>query len=126
MKKNPTAMHNPTVINATPHDINIVDEDGKIVMTFPASGVIARCNANRHTVGDITFTDKWGLKIPLNEIVFGELEGLPEEKPLTYYIVSALAGKAGREAGRKDLLLVDDAVRNEAGQIIGCRALAWP
>jgi len=30
------------IINLTPHNINIIGENGKVVQTFPASGELAR------------------------------------------------------------------------------------
>ena len=46
---------------------------------------------------------------------------LPSPQPDTIYIVSRLVAEATR---REDLYIVDDAVRDENGRIIGCRALA--
>jgi hypothetical protein len=60
--------------------------------------------------------------IPVNKSKFGEVENLPEPQEGTIYIVSALTAQAVPE--RKDVYITDDAVRDEQGRVIGCRALA--
>ena len=57
---------------------------------------------------------------------FGEVEGLPEPKTDTVYIVSALVG--GRVSGRSDVVQpgtgpADGTVRNEAGHIFAVTRL---
>lgn len=101
------------IINLTPHDINIITESDTI--TFPASGVVARVSTTRETVREIN-------GMPVNRTVFGQVIGLPEEKEGTFYIVSLATAKAA--AGRSDLLITDDTVRDDSGHIIGCRAFA--
>jgi hypothetical protein len=51
---------------------------------------------------------------------------LPEYSIGVQYIVSALTVSAAKAYGRttNDLLLVADTVRNDQGQIIGCKAFA--
>lgn len=105
-----------TIINLTPHSINIIAEDGNVLKTYAPSGVIARCISVRTPSGELD-----GVRI--NRTSFGEVEGLPEYKEETYYIVSALTANGAPE--RRDLLLTDEAVRDEAGRIVGCKALAF-
>jgi len=102
------------VINLTPHNINVVGEDGQVVQTFPASGDLARCQVSREQVGEIN-------GIPVNRTVFGDVTGLPEQQEGVVYVVSALVAQA---AGRDDVLIPDDTVRDEEGRIIGCRGFA--
>lgn len=101
------------LINLTPHEIRIIRDDGNI--TLPPSGTIARCTVTRKQVGSVD-------GIPINRTVFGAVEGLPEPTADTYYIVSAIVAQACPD--RSDLLITDDAVRDDQGRIIGCRALA--
>ena len=103
-----------TIINATPHAINVMDGDNNIIRTFAPSGICPRCAVTRETVGTVN-------GIPVNKSVFGEVVGLPEYSEDTIYIVSRVVAEAAK---RNDLFIVDDAVRDEAGRIIGCRALA--
>ncbi len=109
-----------TVINMTPHIINLIGENNEVVMYLPSNG-IARAHQSRAKVDEI---DLGGNTVAINRNVFGELSGLPEPQDGVFYIVSALAAKAA--PGRKDLLLVDETVRDENNQIVGCRAFARP
>ena len=103
------------IINATPHDVNIVGENGQVVRTYAASGICPRCSVSREAVDEID-----GIRI--NRTVFGDIVGLPEYVEGTYYIVSVIVANAAK--GRQDLLITDDAVRDDKGRVIGCRALA--
>lgn len=103
-----------TIINATPHAVTIMDGDNNVVRTFAPSGICPRCSVTRETVGTVN-------GIPVNKSIFGEVVGLPEYEEGTIYIVSRVVAEASR---REDLYVVDDAVRDDQGRIIGCRALA--
>ena len=107
-----------TIINLTPHPINIIDEEGNIIKVFESAGV-ARATQEDAEIGTLE-------GIPIIEPEFGELIGLPEYSQGTYYIVSAITAKAASLSGRstRDLLLTGKTVRNSDGQIIGCQALA--
>lgn len=104
------------VVNLTPHAINILDADNKIVKTFESSSSIARCTCSRNQIGNVN-------GIAINSNYYGEVTGLPAPKDGTIYLVSALVAQAVK-AIRKDVFVTDDAVRNDDGQIIGCRAFA--
>lgn len=106
------------IINLTPHKINIVDNDGKLIKVFKSEGVA------RATQKDVEIGMLEG--IPIIETHFGEPIDLPEYDQGTYYIVSAITAKAASLSGRntQDLLLTGKTVRNGDGQIIGCQALA--
>lgn len=97
------------IINLTPHDITLCGT------TITSSG-IARCETNVQRIGEIA-----GVKI--NRKSFGEVTGLPEAKADTIYIVSAIVAQAV-SGKRDDVFVVDDTIRNEQGQIVGCNALA--
>ena len=103
-----------TIVNCTPHAINIMDSEGKEILTLEPSGICPRCSVERKKVGNIN-------GIPINKSVFGDVYDLPSPQPDTIYIVSRVVAEAAR---REDLYIVDDAVRDENGRIIGCRALA--
>lgn len=102
-----------TIVNCTPHSITVVTTGGRI--EIPPSGMVARVTTTRVQVGDIN-------GIPVNAVKFGEITGLPESANDTVYIVSSLVAQAAR--GRNDIYIVDDTVRDAAGQIVGCRAFA--
>ena len=52
----------------------------------------------------------------------GEVSDLPDPQPDTIFVVSALVAQAVPD--RQDVFIVDDAVRDDQGRIIGARALA--
>ena len=94
------------IINLTPHDVNIVGGE----TMYKATGVVARCKQLEKEAGEVN-----GIK--LYTVEYGEVEGLPEEKEDTFYIVSQLVRSALPD--RKDLLSPAGLVRDEAGRIIG-------
>lgn len=106
------------LINLTPHEITLILEGGELYI--PPTGTVARCTTNRVTVGEVEIE---GFKVPINKTEFGEVENLPQPEEGTYFIVSAIVAQA-MAGKRDDLLIPDDAVRDEQGRIIGARALA--
>lgn len=102
-------------VNLTAHAISFYDSSGNVILTVEPSGHVARCSVTREQVGDIN-------GIPINRTQFGKVENLPEPQEGTIYIVSSLTAQAVPE--REDVFITDDAVRDEQGRIIGCRALA--
>ena len=100
--------------NYTPHAINVVLDTG--VIEIISSG-LARCTTVRTHIGTLNSG------IPIFRTSFGDVEGLPAPSEGIIYVVSMLAAQALKGI-RDDIYIVDDIVRNEAGQIIGCRALA--
>lgn len=110
---------NATIINLTPHAVNIVNDDNSIATTIPASGNVARCSQTIDIVGALTLGS---VVIPISASSYGEVVDLPDPQDNTYYIVSRLVMSACPT--RQDLLVPNDLVRNDAGQVIGCRSLA--
>ncbi len=116
------------IVNLTPHEVIILDDsnaifdpktkswhiDGEITtkQVIPSSGIIARCG--------IIETNDDGMFINTE---FTEVEGLPESKPDTFYIVSAIIKNACTD--RKDLLVPARLVRTEDRKtILGCLRLS--
>jgi hypothetical protein len=108
------------IVNLTPHALNLMPEgpDGPTV-TIPPSGIVARCTTSRVQVGTITVDN---IAIPVNRTQFGAVTDLPDPQPDTIYIVSAVVAQA--VPNRFDVFIVDGAVRDKQGRIIGARALA--
>jgi len=108
------------IVNLTPHALNLMPSGptGPVV-TIPPSGQVARCATSRVQVGTVTVD---GIAIPVNRTQFGAVTGLPDPQPDTIFVVSALVAQAVPD--RPDVFIVDDAVRDEQGRIIGARALA--
>ena len=108
------------IVNLTPHALNLMPAGptGPVV-TIPPSGQVARCAVDRVQVDTVTVD---GISVPVNQTRFGEVSDLPDPQPDTIFVVSALVAQAIPE--RQDVFIVDDAVRDEQGRIIGARALA--
>lgn len=104
-----------TIINLTPHAITFLDGNNSVLATIEPSGIVARASQTRERVSEVN-------GIVVNQCSYGAVTGLPDPQPETIYLVSALTAQACRN--RSDVFIVDDAVRNESGQIIGCRAIA--
>lgn len=103
------------IVNCTPHALSFMDTNNTILRVVEPSGMVARAAQSREQVSTID-------GIPVNRTSFGQVENLPDPKEDTIYVVSALTAQACPE--RADVFITDDAVRDEAGRIIGCRALA--
>lgn len=103
------------IINTTPHNVVIYDDEMNIIKTFEPS-ISVRCKQTETETGSID-------GIPTVSVEFGEIEGLPEPQEDTIYIVSQIVKRAGEQVGRKDLFVPARPVRDEQGRIIGCKAL---
>ena len=84
---------------------------------FLTSGICPRCKTEEENLGTLD-------GVPLIRIRFGEIEGLPDRKEHTYFIVPAIVANAGKEIGRTDLLVPSRVVRDNEGKVVGCLALA--
>lgn len=98
------------IINLTPHTIKIINSE---VREIPSSGTV-RISEVTVPVGEID-------GIALVKKTYGKAEGLPEPQEDTLYIVSAMVRTAYPE--RNDLASPGDLVRDEQGNVIGCRNL---
>ena len=104
--------------NLTPHEIIILNDSNESI-TIKPEGTIARCNQSNKPIGYIK-TDC--SIIAISETQFGEVYNLPKPEPDTYYIVSRLVMQACPE--RTDLLVPNEIIRDDKGNIIGCASLA--
>lgn len=101
------------IVNLTPHTINLYVGE-TLVQSIPSTG-LARAKATSVQIGEVN-------GFPIYRTSYGTVEGLPAAQDDTVYIVSALAAQAVPE--RADVLIVSDTVRNDSGQIVGCRGFA--
>lgn len=102
------------IINMTPHAVHIVDAQGTIITTFPKGDSMIRLAVNTVPAGIIA-------GVNVTETKFGEPEGLPEYVDGTFYIVSQLVKSALSD--RTDLLVPAEVVRDNSGNILGCKSL---
>ena len=99
--------------NCTPHDINIVCENGEI-KTFPRTGNCVRVAVITSKIATIE-----GVAIFKENL--GEVVGLPQEQDGVFLIVSRLVADAAlKNSARKDLVVPSGLVRNDVGEIKGC------
>ena len=123
------------IINATPHKITLVSKQGveqdskkqflaetvEILKEIPPSGILPRVSMTNSPTGEID-------GIPVESVVYGEIEGLPEYQDDVYYIVSGLVAAASARVGRTDCLAPGALVRdkNNPAVILGCLFLQKP
>lgn len=105
--------------NLTPHNVVLVDDSGNVIATFNPEGT-ARCTVSYQEKDAVMIN---GINVPIVEETYGDIVGLPAPANDTIYIVSGLVKAAGKLLGRTDLVAPTMQVRNEAGQIVGCKAL---
>jgi len=101
------------VVNLTPHTVNLADEAGNVIATFPPSGQLARVTTETEIVGEL-------MGRPISRTTFGEVVGIPEPAVDVVYITSTLVAQAAR---RQDVLAPDtgpSAVRKD-GQVVAVR-----
>ena len=101
------------IINTTPHAVILLSETNEVLETFPKTD--AQIRLSTETVAAEPIGD-----IPTTKTVFGDVEGLPNFTPDTYYIVSQLVKNA--LPNRTDLLVPADIIRDNTGMIVGCRS----
>lgn len=111
------------LINLTPHTIYVWSH-GEIVLSIPTSDGEARAGGFEDYWDDL-YVESSGDKIPLYSWGFGEVTGLPAERPEVGYIVSRNVAEqiAKQSPGRSDLFVPGHTVRNAEGVIIGCKCL---
>ena len=125
-KPSSLVMQTSSVVNLTPHSVNVVSKDGDIATSFAPSGTIARVSVAETAAGVITVPvpaetagETWSYDIPLITSTYGDVTGLPEPIFGTVYIVSAMVRLA--VPTRRDVVSPAGLVRDGAGMVIGCR-----
>ena len=115
------------IINLTPHDVTVYDDNGNIIATIPRSRVVARVSQSRVPVGTLDYE---GAKIPLVRTEYGDVQGLPPHPtPDTYYIVSTIVAWAlkSRPEWTGHILVPDTGpgsrISDEQGRVKGVKYL---
>ena len=99
----------PEVINLTPHAINVVGHE-----EIPASGVVPRVAMQTKVIDFVA-------GLPLSITDYGEVQWLPEKMEGVSFIVSKMLKDACPD--RYDLLYPAELVRDDKGNIVGCKSL---
>lgn len=107
------------IVNLTPHDVVIVNDNGEEIKRYPASGRVARVNTQSELIGEVD-----GIQVVRTK--YGDVDGLPDKKTDTVYLVSLVVAQALR-GSRTDVYVPDtgpgSVVRDDKGQIIGVKRL---
>jgi len=103
------------IVNLTPHAIDIVDDNGNPFVSIPASGQLARVTTQTVRTGE-SFNG-----IPVSRTTHGEVENLPDRQENTIYIVSLAVALEVPE--REDVFIPNESIRNDKGQVAGCKSL---
>lgn len=112
------------IVNMTPHTVSIKLENGE-VMSIPPSGQRAEVGnvySHYHTSED---------GVGFYTVAYGEPSALPAPQWDaegwdfdSVYVVSSIYAAAIADQGRGDVYIPGEAIRDEAGRIIGCQGLA--
>lgn len=102
------------LVNLTPHNITLMDDQGNIIQDIPSTGVIPRLKEDTEVIGNVN-------GIPVTIKTFGGVDSMPEPQADTFYIVSALLAS---KLSRNDLLVPSDMVRDDKGRIVGCKGFS--
>lgn len=105
-------------MNLTPHPVNLI-RDGQIVATWLPGGTAARITERCTPHQEVQDSDT-GVTVPISEIEYLGITGLPEEDRDTIYLVSRVTAQA---SPRADLVFPADEQRDKNGTIIGCTCL---
>ena len=104
-----------TIINLTPHTLNIIGADGSVREEAP-SGVVARVTTSRTQTGEVH-------GLPLFTTTYGEVTGLPAPVEGVILVVSGLVAGHPSVRDRADVYSPGELVRGADGQPVGCRGL---
>jgi hypothetical protein len=112
-----------TIINLTPHAINLVAQDGVETVLAP-SGTVARVSS---TPGTVEAREGFPCLVA-SPTLFGAVSGVPDPQDGVVLIVSGMVGAAMVGSGRLDVMMPgtgphDGVRRNEAGHITGVTRL---
>lgn len=105
------------IVNLTAHEVRLFAGD-QVTMTWPPSGVVARIRERATPLSPLETTE--GSAARMWASYDGEVDGLPDPQPRVRYLVSRVLAAA---VPRPDLSFPWGEVRDDAGQIVGCRAL---
>ena len=108
------------LVNLTPHPIVVYTEDGVRAVLEP-SGVVARMDTVPKATVDQEFEGVG--TVPVVALTYDTVKGLPNPAPGRYYIVSAVVAD---QVKRPDLLVPHPLVRDDNGNVIGCRGFRTP
>src|SRR5690554_3370931 len=102
--------------NLTPHPVNLI-LDGHTI-TLPPDGTPPRVATTETPAGTVAVD---GAEVPVVQVGTGDLEGLPDQQPGVWLLVSRMVAEAAPH--RRDLVIPHGLVRDDVGRVVGCSAL---
>lgn len=112
-------MEEKNIVNKTPHKITLLDEDDNIIRNLPPADEPARLKTKEHIVDRVFEDSNKGVPIKKTDII--GVKNLPKSNENKFYLVSrTLASKLNRD----DLLAPNELIRDNEGNVIGCKSLA--
>jgi len=120
------------LVNLTPHEVVILDEDGASVHVAP-DGAVLRCEVYGDFEGTIEVPaddhccdgQDHAARVGIRRQRYGAPTWTPVERVGTIYIVSYMAAASMREhfPHREDIVYPGEAIRNPDGVIVACKGL---
>lgn len=103
-------------VNLTPHEINLFDEDGNEVVALAPTGDSVRIETERQKVGEAD-------GVPIFEVEFGEVNGLPEPNGDDIFIVGGFVNSHPEVSERDDVMSPGELIRDSDGNPVGAKGL---
>ena len=107
------------IINLTPHEVRVVDEDGETVLVIPPTGQVARLI--EAVVSEETMLVDGSRPVGSRKVIYDGAANLPDAGDHKVYVVSRVTASA--VTGRDDVYFPGGEVRDDDGRIVGCRRL---
>jgi hypothetical protein len=108
-----------TLVNLTPHPVTLVSETR--TLTLHPTGHVARVAVTQTAIPPVVLAD--GFQVAASAPTFGDVVGLPAPASGVVFVVSALVRNAVPD--RLDVASPGDLVRDDAGNVLGCRELQF-
>ena len=105
------------IINLTPHPINIINESNSLEIM--SSGILVRCDEQTNYLFELELDNNTSVPV-YNTSLKSNIDNLPCEESDVFYIVSIIT--AALFPNRKDFLVPHEYVRDNEGNIIGCKS----
>ena len=103
------------IINKTPHRVIILDSDNRIIKCYASLPPVIRINYIKKRENSTLEG------VPICRVESNMVENLPDPQPGIYYIVSSAVKTELSQ--RYDLLTPSEIVRDDYGNILGCKSL---
>ena len=113
------------IVNLTPHSLRVRGVSpisGKEVwFEIPPSGEVARVRVEYRPARELPTCEpevEGAPTVVLHQATYGDVEGVPDPKPGTLYVVSGMV--EARLSHREDVVAPGNLIRDEEGRVVGC------